>query len=108
MALRSDFYNQKKVGVYICWHYIHLPLLIGFTALSVAIEHSVLSNQYQALSDSKWLMCISVALCLAALGTINITSEKTKFTSTVSLGRRYSMSIYALVATCVVIAIAVV
>ncbi len=103
------FYNQRKVGVYICWLYIHLPLLIGFTALGVAIEHSVLSNQYQALPESdKWLMCISVALCLGALGTINITSEKTKFTSTVSLGKRFSMSLYALVAASVVIAIAMV
>jgi low temperature requirement protein LtrA len=103
------FYIQRKVGIYICWLYIHLPLLIGFTALGVAIEHSVLSNQFQPLPEAdKWLMCISVALCLSALGIINITSEKTKFTPTVSLGRRFTMSLYALIAASIIIVIAIV
>jgi low temperature requirement protein LtrA len=103
------FYTQRKVGIYICWLYIHLPLLIGFTALGVAIEHSVLSYQYQPLPEAdKWLMCISVALCLSALGIINITSEKTKFTPTVSVGRRFTMSLYALIAASIIIFIAIV
>jgi low temperature requirement protein LtrA len=39
-ALRSE----RRVGIYLSWLYIHFPLLIGFTALGVSIEHVVLGN----------------------------------------------------------------
>ncbi len=44
-ALRSE----RRVGIYLCWLYIHFPLLIGFTALGVSIEHVVLDNQNLAM-----------------------------------------------------------
>ena len=40
-ALREN----KQLGVYVTWLYIHIPLIIGFTALGVGVEHVVLSNQ---------------------------------------------------------------
>ncbi|MGC1930884.1 MAG: low temperature requirement protein A, partial [Candidatus Nitrosopolaris sp.] len=51
-ALRSE----RRVGVYLSWLYIHFPLLIGFTALGVSIEHVVLDNQNLAMPYAeKWL-----------------------------------------------------
>ncbi len=41
--------NERRIGVYVSWLYIHFPLLIGFTGLGVSIEHVVLSNQSLAL-----------------------------------------------------------
>lgn len=73
-ALREN----KQIGTYITWLYIHFPLLIGFTALGVSIEHIVLSNQTLALpSSEKWLLCISAFLCLLTLGVIQMTSAMT-------------------------------
>ena len=40
-ALREN----KQIGIYVTWLYIHFPLIIGFTAFGVSIEHVVLSNQ---------------------------------------------------------------
>jgi low temperature requirement protein LtrA len=67
--------DSKKLGVYVTWLYIHFPLIIGFTALGVGVEHIVLANQSSVLSTSEiWLMCISTSICLFALGIIQVTS----------------------------------
>jgi low temperature requirement protein LtrA len=79
-ALREN----KRIGIYITWLYIHFPLIIGFTALGVSIEHVVLSSQSLALpSSEKWLLCISTFLCLLALGVIQMTSAMTTTTTTI-------------------------
>ena len=76
-ALREN----KQLGVYVTWLYIHIPLIIGFTALGVGVEHVVLSNQGLALSSSEiWLVCISTSMCLSAIGVIEITSAKSNVT----------------------------
>ena len=73
-ALREN----KQIGIYVTWLYIHFPLIIGFTAFGVGVEHIVLSNQALALSSSdKWLVCISTFLCLLTLGVIQMTSAMT-------------------------------
>jgi low temperature requirement protein LtrA len=73
-ALREN----KQIGIYITWLYIHFPLIIGFTAFGVSIEHVVLSNQALALpSSEKWLLCISTFFCLLTLGVIQMTSAMT-------------------------------
>jgi low temperature requirement protein LtrA len=78
-ALREN----RQIGMYITWLYIHFPLIIGFTALGVSIEHVVLSNQALALpSSEKWLLCISTFLCLLTLGVIQMTSAITTTTTT--------------------------
>jgi low temperature requirement protein LtrA len=70
--------ENKNLGAYVAWLYIHFPLIIGFTALGVGVEHVVLSNQSIVLPTSEiWLMCISTSICLFALGVIQITSAKT-------------------------------
>ena len=77
-ALREN----RQIGIYITWLYIHFPLIIGFTALGVSIEHVVLSNQALALpSSEKWLLCISTFLCLLTLGVIQMTSAITTTTT---------------------------
>jgi low temperature requirement protein LtrA len=75
--------EKKQIRIYITWLYIHFPLIIGFTALGVSIEHVVLSSQSLALPLSeKWLLCISTFLCLLALGVIQMTSAMTMTTTT--------------------------
>jgi hypothetical protein len=86
---------------------IHFPLLIGFTALGVSIEHVVLSNQSIVLPFAeKWLLAISVFICLFALGVLHITSEKTKSSGNFP-GKRFSMSLYGIIAATIVIMIAI-
>ena len=76
-ALREN----KQLGVYVTWLYIHIPLIIGFTALGVGVEHVVLSNQSLALpSPESWLLCVSTSICLASIGVIEITSAKSNAT----------------------------
>jgi low temperature requirement protein LtrA len=70
--------ENKQIGIYVTWLYIHFPLIIGFTAFGVSIEHVVLSNQALALpSSEKWLLYISTFLCLLTLGVIQMTSAMT-------------------------------
>ncbi|MFZ0511931.1 MAG: low temperature requirement protein A [Candidatus Nitrosopolaris sp.] len=103
-ALRSE----RRVGVYLSWLYIHFPLLIGFTALGVSIEHVVLSNQNLAMPFAeKWLLCISVSMCLFALGVMHITSEKTKPVRNISLTKAFPMPLYGIIAGTVVVIIAI-
>ncbi len=57
--------ETKQIGVYVSWLYIHFPLIVGFTAMGVSVEHIVLSSQSIILPSSEvWLMCISTSLCL--------------------------------------------
>jgi low temperature requirement protein LtrA len=107
-ALREN----KQIGIYVTWLYIHFPLIIGFTAFGVSIAHVVLSNQALALpSSEKWLLCTSTFLCLLALGIIQMTSAMT--TSPASLSSlssansrkaiKYTAAIYSLVAAIAVL-----
>ncbi len=103
-ALRSE----RRVGVYLGWLFVHFPLLIGFIALGVSIEHVVLSNQNLAVPFvEKWLLCISVSMCLFALGVMHITSERTKQVRNNSLRKEFPMALYGIIAATVVILIAI-
>ncbi|HKH86458.1 MAG TPA: low temperature requirement protein A [Nitrososphaera sp.] len=107
-ALRED----KQTGIYLTWLYIHFPLIIGFTALGVSIEHIVLSDQSLPLpSSDRWLLCISAFLCLLTLGVIQMTSAMT--TKSVSpssstnskKARTYAAAIYSIIAAIAVLVI---
>jgi low temperature requirement protein LtrA len=111
-ALREN----KRIGIYITWLYIHFPLIIGFTAFGVSIEHVVLSNQSLALpSSEKWLLCISTFLCLFTLGIIQMTSAMTAInplsssSSSSSANSKksttYTAAIYSMVAAIAVLVI---
>ncbi|HET7283076.1 MAG TPA: low temperature requirement protein A, partial [Nitrososphaeraceae archaeon] len=112
-ALREN----KQIGIYVTWLYIHFPLIIAFTAFGVSIEHIVLSNQALALpSSEKWLLCISTFLCLFTLGIIQMTSAMTtnpisssSSSSSSSANSKkpttYTAAIYSIVAAIVVLAI---
>ena len=111
-ALRED----KRIGIYITWLYVHFPLIIGFTAFGVSIEHVVLSDQALALpSPEKWLLCISTFLCLFTLGVIQMTSAMTNpnpISSSSSLVKSkksttYIAAIYSLVAAIAVLLLGV-
>ena len=106
-ALREN----RRIGIYVTWLFIHFPLLIGFTAFGVSVEHTVLSNQSLVLpSSEKWLLCASTFLCLLALGVIQMTSAMT--TSPVSLSSssansrkaiKYVAAVYSIVAAIAVL-----
>ena len=102
-ALREN----KQIGIYVTWLYVHFPLIIGFTAFGVSIEHVVLSNQSLALSSAeKWLLCDSTFLCLIALGILQMTSIMTNPSSSLAKSRRvikYNAAIYSLVGAIVVL-----
>ena len=102
-ALREN----KQLGVYVTWLYIHIPLIIGFTALGVGVEHVVLSNQSLALSPSEsWLLCLSTSICLSAIGVIEITSAKSNVTLVKSKwSEKYREAIYNLGTAVVVLII---
>ena len=103
-ALRSE----RRVGIYLSWLYIHFPLLIGFTALGVSIEHVVLDNQNLAMPFAeKWLLCVSVSMCLFALGVMHITSERTNQVRNNSLRKEFPMALYGIIAAVVVIIVAI-
>ena len=75
-----------------------------------SIEHVVLSDQNITLPlAEKWLLCISVSICLFAISIIDITTEKSKdFSSNISLIKKYSISIYGILAAIIVIIIAII
>ncbi len=102
-ALREN----KQLGVYVTWLYIHIPLIIGFTALGVGVEHVVLSNQSLALPPSEsWLMCLSTSICLSAIGVIQMTSAKSNVTLVKSKwSEKYREAIYSLGTAVVVLII---
>ncbi len=103
-ALRSE----RRVRIYLTWLYIHFPLLIGFTALGVSIEHVVLDNQNLAMPFAeKWLLCVSVSICLFALGVMHITSERTNQVRNNSLRKEFPMALYGIIAATVVIIVAI-
>ncbi len=57
------------------WLYTHLPLLAGLTATSVGVEEVARSDQAAALPDNlRWLLCGALALSLAAIALIQVTS----------------------------------
>lgn len=74
-ALRRD----RRIGIYTIWLYIHFPLVVGFTAFGVSLEHIVLSNQQSVLSlPEALLMYGSISLCLFSLAILQIVSLKGK------------------------------
>jgi low temperature requirement protein LtrA len=101
-------HENKQIGIYVTWLYIHFPLIIGFTAFGVSIENIVLSNQAQALpSSEKWLLCVSTFLCLLTLGVIQMTSAMTTNPISSSANFRktttYVAAIYSIVAAIAVL-----
>jgi low temperature requirement protein LtrA len=107
-ALREN----KQIGIYVTWLYVHFPLIIGFTAFGVSVEHIVLSNQALALpSSEKWLLCASTFLCLLALGIIQMTSAMTTGPASLSSlssansrkAIKYTAAIYSIVAAIAVL-----
>ncbi len=59
------------------WIYAHLPLQLGLTALAVGIYKIVTTDAEYGLKDEyRWLICGSVALCLLAIGAIELFTER--------------------------------
>ncbi|MGN6629475.1 MAG: low temperature requirement protein A [Candidatus Nitrosocosmicus sp.] len=65
--------EQRRIGIYLSWLYLHFPLLIGIASLGDGISHLIKADQILPISyPERWLMCISVALCLLSIGFIHI------------------------------------
>jgi ABC-type Mn2+/Zn2+ transport system permease subunit len=112
MVQKSELFVKKKLEYTLLGCILHFPLVIGFTALGVSIEHVVLSNQALPLSSSdRWLLCISSFLCLLTLGVTQMTSAMT--TKSVSpsssanskKARTYAAAIYSIVTAVAVLVI---
>jgi low temperature requirement protein LtrA len=72
-ALRSAP-TERRVSTLQVWLYGHLPLVIGLAGTGVGVEHIIKSQQNIALvASERWLLCGSVALCLAALAVLHRT-----------------------------------
>jgi len=92
-ALREN----KQIGIYVTWLFIHFPLIIGLTAFGVSVEHLVLSNQTLALpTPEKWLLAASIFLCLLTLGIVQMTSAITNPISSSAKSRRAVKQIAAI------------
>jgi hypothetical protein len=55
----------------------------------------------------KWLLCVSVSMCLFALGVMHITSERTNQIRNNSLRKEFPMALYGIIAAVVVIIVAI-
>jgi low temperature requirement protein LtrA len=65
--------EQRRIGIYLSWLYLHFPLLIGIASLGDGISHLIRADQILPISyPERWLMCISVALCLLSIGFIHL------------------------------------
>ena len=63
-----------RVGLFLAWLYLHLPLVIGLAAIGVGVERAVTSPEGATLAAAeRWLLCGAVALCLLAIGAIHLT-----------------------------------
>jgi low temperature requirement protein LtrA len=72
-ALRAAGAAQK-VRILQVWLYGHLPLVIGITAMGVGVKHVIMSDPMSGLGDAdRWLLCGSMALCLASLAVLHQT-----------------------------------
>jgi low temperature requirement protein LtrA len=66
--------REGRVGLYLAWVYLHLPLVIGLAAMGVGVERAVVSPSGAALATAeRWLLCGAVALCLLAIGAVHLT-----------------------------------
>jgi phosphatidylserine synthase len=71
-------------------------------------EHQAIINQNLAVPFAeKWLLCISVSMCLFALGVMHITSERTNQVRNNSLRKEFPMALYGIIAAVVVIIVAI-
>jgi low temperature requirement protein LtrA len=71
-AIRA-FKEQRRIGIYLSWLYLHFPLLIGIASLGDGISHLIKADQILPISyPERWLICISVALCLLSIGFIHL------------------------------------
>ena len=68
----------------------------------------MLDNQNLAMPFAeKWLLCVSVSMCLFALGVMHITSERTNQVRNNSLRKEFPMALYGIIAAVVVIIVAI-
>ena len=65
--------EQRRIGIYLSWLYLHFPLLIGIAAFGDGTSHLIKSEQNLPIAYSDmWLMCMSVALCLFCMGFLQL------------------------------------
>ncbi|WP_199174923.1 low temperature requirement protein A [Halegenticoccus soli] len=66
---------EGRIWTYQEWLYLHLPLVVGLTAAGVGVLHVLSGDLAAPLPPAeRWLLCGSLALCLATLGLLHRTT----------------------------------
>lgn len=66
---------RQNVWSILAWCYLHLPLVIGITAIGAGIVHIVAAESSQLAPAASWLMCGAVAFVLFIMALIGLTAE---------------------------------
>jgi low temperature requirement protein LtrA len=70
--------SAGQVRTYQVWLYSHLPLVIGITAAAIGVKHVISPGMGGILTpEDRWLLCVSVAVCLCCLALIHLASTTT-------------------------------
>lgn len=63
-----------KIWVFQLWLYVHLPLVMGLTAMGVGVEHVIVAAQSGPLAGGdRWLLCGALACTYTALAVLHRT-----------------------------------
>lgn len=72
----AESFMRWRGWVALVWTYAHLPLHLGITVLSVGVYKLVQRAPGELLSDDyRWLICGAAALCLVAIGMIELATR---------------------------------
>lgn len=66
---------KQSTSIIFAWAYLHLPLVIGITAIGAATVNFVSSKSINVEEANLWLMCSSVAFVLFVMGLIGALAE---------------------------------
>lgn len=66
---------RQNVWYILAWCYLHLPLVIGITAIGAGTVHIVATESSHLQSEASWLMCGAVAFVLLMMALIGMTAE---------------------------------
>ncbi len=66
--------RNVKAGVkwLLVWSYLHLPLLMGLTAIGVGTLNVIISEGHGLPSTFRWLICLATAVTFLAIGIIEL------------------------------------
>jgi low temperature requirement protein LtrA len=69
---------RRGMGLILAWTYLHLPIVIGITAIGAGVVSIVSLEEGILIPEIRWLICGSVAGVLIIIGLIGLTCEQIK------------------------------